>query len=164
MIDYIVAMFDLAVDGDKQGFMFFICLYALVVCGYSMFFQLRVARWPETKGALLQNGVSKIGGTEPVRSNQEYVASALYEYVVDGTLYQGKRVSPWVMVASHNAKFLLERQMRGIYQYADGGVRVFFNPNNPKKSYLIKPGRVGIAFTLSLALGPMLLYCAAYVV
>lgn len=164
MIDYIKAMFDLALDGDKQGFLFFICLYALVVCGYSVLFQLRVARWPEAKGALLQGGVSKIGGTEPVRSNQEYVASALYEYSVDGTLYQGKRVSPWVMVASHNAKFLLEKQMRGIQRDADGGVSVFFNPNNPKKSYLIKPGKLGIAFTLSLAVGPMLLYGCAYAV
>lgn len=164
MLDYIMEMFDLAVDGDKQGFMFFVCLYALVVCSYSVFFQLRVARWPETKGALLQNGVSKIGGTDPVRSNQEYVASALYEYVVDGTRYQGKRVSPWVMVASNNAKFLLEKQMRRIYRYADGGVSVFFNPNNPKKSYLIKPDRVGGVFTLSLAVGPMLLYGYSYAV
>lgn len=164
MIDYIMAMFDLAMAGDKQGFMFFVCLYALVTCGYSVFFQLRVSRWPEAKGALLQGGVSKIGGTEPVRSNQEYVASGLYEYVVDGALYQGKKVSPWVMVASHNAKFLLEKQMRGVHRYADGGVRVFFNPTNPKKSYLIKPGKVGIAFTLGLAVGPMLLYGYSYAV
>ena len=162
MIDYVMDMFALAVDGDTQGILFFICLYTLVTCGYSVFFQLRVSRWPQVKGTLLQGGVSKIGGTEPVRSNQEYVASALYEYIVDGTLYQGKRVSPWVMVASHNAKFLLEKQMRGVHRYADGGVRVFFNPNNPKKSYLIKPGTIGMVFTVTLAVGPMLLYGYSY--
>jgi len=164
MIDYVMQMFDLAVDGDKQGILFFICFYALIVCSYSVFFQIRVSRWPETRGALLQSGTTKIGGTDPVKSNQEYVASALYEYVVDGDLYQGKRVSPWVMVASHNAKFLLEKQMRGVHRYADGGVRVFFNPANPKKSYLIKPSKVGITFTFSLAVGPMLLYGYSYAV
>jgi len=106
--------------------------------------------------------VDKVGGTDPVLSHQDYAVRALYEYSVGGVVYQGIRVSPWVMLASHNAKILLEKQMRGIDKSEDGSVKVFYNPNYPKKSFLIKPGRIGIMITFILSVAPIWLYWIRY--
>jgi len=162
MIDYVVEMWVLASEGDKQGVIFFAALYTFVMAMYSSVFQLNVMKWPSTRGELQQAAVSKIGGTDLVTSEQEYIAKALYRYHVDGESFQGKRVSPWAISTSHNANFVLEKQMQGIHRYDDGSVQVFYNPKKPKKSFLIKPGKFGLAFTMLLAVLPLVLYVYAY--
>ena len=87
---------------------------------------------------------------------------ALYEYTVDGNLYKGNRVSPWVMVATHNAKVVLEKQLRKVERSRDGSVSVFYNPANPKKSLLIKPGVFGLKVTALIAVGAPTLYITSY--
>ena len=162
MVEYLSAMWALAADGDKRGIVFFAALYCLLLLSYSAVYQLRIMTWPSTTGVLVNRGARKVGGTHLVTSRQEYAASALYEYCVNGEHYQGSRVSPWVMIVSHNAKFLLDRQLARIRSNNDGGVAVFFNPRNPKKSFLVLPGKTGLAVTIALALLPILLYWFAY--
>ena len=162
MIDYFGEMSGLAAEGHRQGIFFFASFYTLLMLTYSVIYQLRITSWPSANGVLVKAGVEQFGATDWVKANQDYVASSLYEYSVDGTAYQGSRVSPWVIVASHNARFVLKKQMSNIKQNADGSVEVFFNPKKPKKSFLIKPGRVGLSVTFALAVTPFLLYWAEY--
>ena len=158
LVDYVSEMFDLAAAGDTQGIWFWAAVYAALVCGYSVFHQLRVRRWPSTMGRLERLGLRKFGATEWARSEQDYVGDALYTYRVDGTLYEGSRVSPWVVVASHNARALLSWQQRGVEHGEDGGVRVYYDPARPGKSFLIVPGRVGLVVTVGAALVPAVTY------
>lgn len=155
-------MWDLAVQGEKQGVLFFVALYTSVIMTASVLYQFHVRTWPETRGTLRRSGLAKFGATERLTSNQDYRADALYDYIVNGETYTGKRVSPWVMVASHNARFLLERQLDKIRRFDDGTVAVFYNPARPAKSFLIKPGNVGLAFCVVIAAVPLPWYWIAY--
>ena len=161
-MDYLSAMWELAVNADKQGIFFFASLYAFFLLSYSFIYQLRIISWPRTKGVLIKAVVEKVGGTKLVVSHQDYAASALYEYYVGDKAYQGSRVSPWAVMASHNARFVLKKQISCIQKNGDGSVEVLFNPKNPKKSFLIKPGKIGLAVTLFFAVGPISLYWSTY--
>jgi hypothetical protein len=48
-------------------------------------------------------GLDKFGAAI-ILADQDYRADALYTYQLEGKTYQGKRISPWVIVASHNAQ------------------------------------------------------------
>ncbi len=162
MVEYIRDMWDLAAAGDRQGVFFFIVVYVLVILTYSLFYQRYVASWSGTRGKLVQLGLRIFGATGWVISEQEYVTTSLYEYSVGGEKFQGKRVSPWAIVASYNVRFVLNKQMKHIKRYGDDGVEVYFNPKNPEKSFLIKPGKMGMAVTAMLAVAPMLFYVFEY--
>ena len=99
-----------------------------------------------------------MGGPEWVKSDQQYSLNAVYRYKVDGRIFEGHRVSAWVVVASHNARGVLEAQRKGVQRYPDGTVSVFYNPKRPDKSYLIRPGLPGLVITLCIIAGPMLYY------
>jgi hypothetical protein len=162
MFEYFGDMWALAIVGNKQGIFFFISLYSLLLLGYSAINQYKTAHWPSTEGILLNAGVKKWGFTEWKKSNQEYTASALYVYKVGEKEYQGTRMSPWVIIASHNVKFILEKQLSSIQNNEDGTITVFYNPNKPQKSYLIKPGKAGLIITSVVAVFPMLIYWLNY--
>jgi hypothetical protein len=162
MIEYINEMWRLALNGEKQGIVFFASVYVFILLGYSLVYQLRITKWPVAKGKLLVGEVEKINGTHPVLSEQEYVSKALYEYQVDGTDYKGSRVSPWVIVASHNAKIFLHKQMDKIQRNDDGSVEVYYAPSKPNKSFLIKPSTTGMLVTAVLGVVPIVLYGLSY--
>jgi len=161
MLEYISDMWALAIDGQKRGVVFFIALYAMLVVGWSFVYQCRIRRWPATAGSLAAAGIEKFGHANRL-TDQDYRVSALYSYRVNGSRYQGKRVSSWVVVASHNAKAVLNRQLAGIQHLPDNGVMVFYNPRRPDKSFLIQPGMVSLIFTLTVAVGPLMLYWVNY--
>ncbi|GAA5213198.1 DUF3592 domain-containing protein [Corallincola platygyrae] len=161
LTDYLENMWKLAMQGELQGIWFWAAVYCLLVCSYSIVFQLRTRRWPSVKGKLIEVGLSKFGA-DSVRAEQDYIAEALYSYTVDDVSYTGSKVSPWIFVTSHNARFILQKQMRAIQTYPDGGVKVFYNPRNPKKSLLIVAGKVGLVVTLLIATLPMILYYSRF--
>ena len=161
-VGYFIDMFELAKAGNTQGIYFFIVVYTTLVLSISLFFQYRINRWPIVKGDLLNKDVDKFGATEWATTNQEYVAEALYLYTVEGKKYFGKRVSAWVMVASHNAKFILEKQLSSIDVDDNGKVSVYYNPKKPQKSYLIITGIKSQLFTLTLILIPIIGYITKY--
>ena len=151
-----------ASNGETQGVFFLCAVYAFLMLSYSMIYQLRVSRWPSTTGTLHSETIEKWGNREFVTSNQQYKVAALYTYSVDGTTYQGKRVSPWIIIASHNARFLLKHQLNQTQKQSDNNVTIFYNPRKPSKSWLVKPGVKGMILTLILALIPMSLYLFRY--
>ncbi|WP_323750409.1 DUF3592 domain-containing protein [Marinobacter sp.] len=162
MIEYVKDMWLLASEGNKQGVLFFIVVYVFVMCLYSFFRQFLISQWPMTKGILKSASVDKWGVTELVLSDQDYKVSSLYKYKVADDIYHGHRVSPWIIIASHNSRFLLKNQLKNIRKDKDGTVNVFYNPKKPEKSYLIKPGVLGMAVTLDLAVLPFIFYLNAY--
>lgn len=164
LMGYVQDMYLLAAQGEKQGILFWVVVYTFIVSAYSLIFQIRTRYWPYTLGQLSHLAVNKFGGPEYALSNQDYVGKALYRYDVDGASYEGSRVSPWVIVASHNVRFLLEKQLSKVQHYPDGKVRVFYNPNKPQKSYLMVAGKGGIVFTVLLVLVPPLAYVFNYAV
>ncbi len=159
---YILDMWSLVESGDKQGYFFFIALYLLLVCGYSLIHQLNILKWPSVKGKLQKADVSKCGGSETGPSSQLFKASILYSYQVNNQSYIGHRLSPWLVLASYNAKQLLNKQISAIQHNEDASVKVFYNPNNPNKSFLIKPNQLGLLITLLLAICPIILYCLSF--
>ncbi len=118
--------------------------------------------WHFIHGEIVDFGVEKFGATDWVKSNQDYVSKALYKYNVSGIGYVGTRISPWIFVTSHNARFVLEKQMSSVQLLPDGKVKVFLNPHNPKKSYLIIAGRIGIFITFFISVLPLILFYFKY--
>lgn len=152
LVTEFAAFWSRVTEGDRQTILFLISLYCFLVLGYSAIHQWRMRRWPSTTGHLV-NMEKKVFSAHATRSDTTYRLNALYEYYVNGKQYQGKRVSAWVVVASHNAKGILDWQSRGVERVGDDQVRVFYNPAKPSKSVLIKPGQAGLAMT---ALGAVL--------
>ena len=132
-------------------------MYALLVCTYSLVFQIRTRSWPFTEGELAELGVETFGA-ESTLSDQDYASTALFQYEVDGSAFEGTKISPWIFVASHNARFVLQRQLGAVQWLSDDKVKVFYNPRKPKKSFLIVAGRLGIGITLLVAVLPLLAY------
>lgn len=128
-------MWQLAISGQTQGIWFWAALYAFIICVYSLIFQIRTRYWPCAQGELAEFGIEKFGATNWVKSNQDYASKALYKYSVSGIAYAGRRISPWVFVVSHNVRIILEKQMSSIQRFPDGKIKVFYNPNNPKKVF-----------------------------
>jgi hypothetical protein len=160
-LSYLQQMFDLAADGKLQGVWFWASLYMLVVCLYSALRQIQTRFWLSTKGKLENLGVEAFGCSNNL-SDQQYVGKTLYSYNVDGKVYQGKRISPWVFVTNHNAKGLLSRQQAGIDMLDPETVTVFYNPKNPGKSFLLKANKIGIVGTLIMAIAPLLSYLGRF--
>jgi hypothetical protein len=162
LIIYFQGIWQLAIQGETQGIWFWAAFYAFIVCLYSLIFQIRTRYWPFARGEITEFGVEKFGATDLVKSNQDYISKALYKYNVSGVAYDGTRISPWIFVASHNARFILEKQMSSIQRLPDGKIKVFYNPNNPKKGFLIIAGKMGICITLSICVLPLISFYYKY--
>ena len=63
--------------------------------------------------------------------------------------FRGKRLSAMVVVDSHNAKQLLNKQLKGIV-IKDEKVKVFYNPKKPNKSFLINGSYTQVIFTVAM--------------
>ncbi len=149
MLETLTEVIQAALKGDEQSLFLIAAVYMLLVCGYSVFYQVRMSR-------------RTFGARERVLGDQDYVADALYEYEVDGTPYENSRISPWVIVASHNVRFLLHRQLNRITLGPDGEIAVYYNPQRLEKSVLKKPGAVGQLITMTIGIAPTALYAARY--
>ncbi len=162
LVDSISGTLASAANGDEQSIILLAVIYVLLVCSYSVIWQMRVNAWPSVTGRLEKLGLRKFGATEYVRANQDYVSDALYTYQVNGQEYKGKRVSPWVMVASYNLRGLLRLQNKGVGVHSANEVTVYYNPAKPEKSFLVKTGPFSQIFTALIGIGPLLFYLARY--
>ena len=84
MINYLQDMWHLAAQAEPQGIWFWAAAYAAVIFAYSVVYQLRIRNWPSTEGELVEAGVRKFGATDLIKSDQDYVSTALYRYSVSG--------------------------------------------------------------------------------
>lgn len=126
----------------------------------SIIYQLRIRRWLATTGKLLIAATKAFGVTEVNPSDVNYTNDVSYEYSVDGNTHIGRRLSPWVIVATHNLKAILENQLNGL---ATGRrIAVFYNPAKPQQAFLKQPSILGIFITLGFAVfcfvTPMLVF------
>ena len=160
-MEYLTAMWELAVAGEKQGIVFFIALYCFLAMSISLIGQWRMRQWPSTTGKLLKAGTRTFGAYDTSPSETQYMIDVLYEYEVRGKKHRGKRVSPWIFITNHNASAILNHQFKSIDRRGDQ-VRIFFNPNNPKKSTLLRPGWFGICVSVAIWIGPLIGYWASY--
>ncbi|MFK7794710.1 MAG: hypothetical protein AB8B89_05115 [Gammaproteobacteria bacterium] len=154
-------MWQSAILGQAQGIWFWAAIYIFILCVYSTVFQIRTRYWPYTKGDLVEFDVEKFGASV-LKTDQIYTANTLYNYVVSGVKYEGRRISPWLIVASHNARFILRKQMSSVQKCADGKAKVFYKPSNPKKSFLIVASKLGIFITIVMGVLPLLLFYFRY--
>lgn len=161
---YFQEMSQLAIQGQIQGIWFWVAVYTFILCVYSLIFQIQTRYWPFTQGDLVEYRVKKLGAKSWTIVNQDYVSNALYNYNVSGVTHEGTRISPWIFVASHNAKFVLEKQMSALQRHPNGKVKVFYNPKNPKKSFLIVAGKTGVCITLLISVLPLISYYFQYYV
>ena len=161
MSDYVVQMWDLALQGNRQGVWFWVAVYAFLICGYSVLFQMLIRRWPSVKGQLKHLGLDKFGAAI-ILSDRDFRVDALYSYQVDGKTYQGKRISPWIIVASHNVQFVLKHQLAKVETFAGNKVKIFYKPSNPAKSWLILPSKLGVFITFLISLLPAFSYWLAF--
>ncbi len=148
-------IYDGVINGDKQTWLFLIAIYTLLCGLISLIVQIRILNWAETPGTLVQ---SQVGTWSPSVSADEvdFYANVRYNYTAADTVYEGHRLSPWTVIVSTNLRFILRWQMKGITHLSTDEVMVFYKPSNPKKSYLIKLGKIGIAFTVGMVFFPMI--------
>lgn len=137
--------------GRFEGFFALLFFGLGFACLYSIVYQLRIRSWPSTTGQLLKANTEKFGPTDFVLAETDYINAVAYEYTVRGETHIGKRFSAWLLVASHNLKFLLEKQLEGFE--AGQAVPVYYNPRKPAKSFLRRPGIPGLVVTALFALG-----------
>ena len=161
ILNYFQQMVDLASEGELQGIWFWASCYMLVVCLYSAYFQIRTRFWATTVGNIHNLGLKKFGISNDL-SEQQYRGKALYSYSVNGQTYEGTRISPWVFVTNYNAKGLLLKQQASIDMPTKDTVTVYYNPNKPQKSFLLKAGKFGILVTLISAVAPFLGYVSRF--
>lgn len=150
MLDYLHRMLDLALRKELQGIHFWATLYVLVVLAGSLWHALRVRRWPQVEGQLLDLGIRPLGGPDPGTRDQDYVPSALYRYEVNGRSYTGQGISIWKMSASgmlRNTAKLLPAQ---VSPDETGRIAIYYNPGRPEKSLLLRPGWPSITFLSAL--------------
>lgn len=162
MIQYFQEMWKLTLQGEVQGIWFWLAIYTLLVGIYSLIGQIKTRYWPFVYGEIIDLGVKTLVGSDWDKSNRKYASKTLYTYNVAGVSHEGTRISPWIFVASHNGRFVLEKQLASIQRLPDGKVKVFYNPNNPKKSFLIVANKIGIFITFFIVLLPSLLFYTKY--
>lgn len=160
-MEYLTTMWETAQAGEKQGVVFFIALYCFLVLTISLFGQWQMRQWPSTTGQLVSAGVRVFGAVDPAPSDTQYTTKALYEFEVGGEKYQGKRISPWIFITNRNARGILKHQLKSIDRQGDQ-VTIFYNPNNPRKSTLLRPGWFGIGVTVAIWVGPLIAYWVSY--
>lgn len=89
------------------------------------------------------------GVTEVNPSDVNYTNAVEYKYIVDGKTYIGTKLSPWIILATHNLKVILEKKLGGL---ATGQrLPVFYNSAKPRQAFLKRPGGFGILVTLGFA-------------
>lgn len=144
-------------QGEPRAVMAVAAVYFLACALFSLLFQWRVRQWPAVWGDLHQQGL-EVYGTDNLVAGRDYRAQVLYTYTVQDKVYEGSRLSPWLILASHHARLVLMQQMRGITRDDHGQVKVFYHPRKPHKSYLIVPGVGGMLVTVFFGVFPLVLY------
>lgn len=152
LVQHLQLLFQQAFAGNIQAIFFWVASFVAIACVWSSMYQLGIRRWPSVKGVLLHADTEKFGATDFVAAEQDYVIKLAYDYEVNGKQYRGSRLSPVVMTASGAGKAVLDYALANLEQQ-DGFVEVFYNPKNPAKSFLQKPGLYSGLFTLFMGAG-----------
>lgn len=144
-------------SGDPETWLLLFALYCLVLGSFALFYCLRIRHWPSVFGELKHSNVELLSASA-ITSDQNYFVQLSYTYNVDGKEYRGRRLSPFIIIASYNLRFLLRLQMKHVEIRDDGWVRIFYNPHRPEKSYLTPPRTTGLIALISVMFLPLIMY------
>ena len=146
MLDFILLKLQ---NKDPIAIAFAVSSFCTLASIYSLYYQYLVRHWPFVWGELKHKEVDKFGGTESVKSDQDYAVDVKYTYTVNDKDYLGNRLSAMVVITSHNLKQLLQKQLKGV-ETSNGKVKVYYNPKKPQKSFLINASKFQVTFTLAM--------------
>ena len=130
--------------GDQNAIIKVALAYFVFVGGYGTLTTYRMSRWPSVVGRLHELGVTA-GVPSLLRDDQNFSGHARYTYTVDGTSYENDCLSPFYLTATRNLRFLIRWQLRFVDRVGLDGVRVYYNPKNPRKSHLVRVGVRSVA-------------------
>lgn len=139
--------------GDRDAIILISGGYFALIGVYSLIYNIWLNRWPSVIGELQEQCVegSGVGAVSP--SDREYRAMVRYSYTVDGVVYEGDRLNPWLVMATHNLRGLLKLQFRAIKRHGGTQVTVYHHPGKPQKSYLDVPDWPSILLAATLCFG-----------
>jgi len=99
--------------------------------------------WPSTQGTIVESSVERHRSSGSNGSSTTYHAEILYEFVVDGTTYNGDRVAygDYGSSSPSHARHIVNR-------YPEGkSIAVYYMPGNPEEC-LLEPGMKGQSWFL----------------
>lgn len=122
---------------------------------YALFVLFRSTSWPSVEGVMVESSYKRntyIGSTELVavgRPRFDYDINVVYEYSVGGKKYIGNKLFASMPNNIDDGKLAEEM----VEKYPKGAiVRVYFDPSNPKHSYLESMGEVSVKHKVIIAL------------
>jgi len=139
MWHYIDSFFNAVLAGESQAIVTLVAIYFVLAGSYGLAYCIWIRSWPATEGKLTTAGLERWGPSMRAHE-QDYIAHIQYMYSVGGVAFEGSRLSPTFVMVSANSRFVLNWQMKGIKKLGVDQVEVIYNPRNPRKSFLIKPG------------------------
>ena len=147
--------------GERNAVIIAAAIY-FAACGvFATVNALRHSRWPVVVGVLLEAEVARTGGSSFRVDEWEFAGRVRYRYEVDGVRFEGDRLSPYLVMATYNLRFLIRWQLGWIERVGVDGVRVRHHPTNPRKSYLIGVGWRSILAVAGLCFGSAALLVAS---
>ena len=107
-------------------------VYLVLMLAYSYKRSMKINNWPYVLGKLQNADV------EYLHMIDRYSAwdSVSYEYEVGGQKFVGKRLSPLIVRGQMASK--IKKQLAKIQYVSNDEVKVFYDQNDPSKSYLVK--------------------------
>jgi hypothetical protein len=120
------------------------------ICGilYSVYrlFIIKISKgWPYTPGKIVTSYI------ESYYHGERYIERAVieYEYKVGGKLFRGSKISSGMDFGISSSAPSLSPAEYVIKKYRQGDeVKVFYNPNRPKSSFLEEGGYIGLAISI----------------
>jgi len=107
-------------------------IYMVSMITYSSIRSRRINAWPHVIGKLLNADVEYLHMLERGSAWED----VKYEYKVDGKQYVGTRLSPLVVRGQVGPRIM--KQLAKIEYLSNDQVKVFYNKEEPSKSYLVK--------------------------
>ena len=117
---------------DEQLIIWGAAVYLMSMLVYSYVRLMQINNWPYVVGRLKKADVDYI---HAIARGGAY-ENVSYEYVVGGHKFIGKRLSPFLIRGQVGP--LIKKQLSKMHYVSSDQVKVFFNPRDPSKSYLVK--------------------------
>lgn len=152
MTEYLQRSVDMAFSNGLQSLHFWATLYILTILLSSIWYIVRVRAWPSAEGHLLRNRPSSSSTQLHGADIEDHASSALYRYSVNGSPYEGARVSLWTEKIFWSTQSAVRHLPLHAQQALTGNILVYFNPKRPERSLIVRPGWGSIVCLWSLSI------------
>ena len=152
MTEYLQKSFDMAFSNGLQSLHLGATLYVLTILLSSIWYVARVRAWPSAEGHLLRDQPRSLTTLQHGADREELASYARYRYSVNGSSYEGVQVSLWKGATFWATQSAIRHLPRQAQQTSTGNILVYFNPNRPERSLIVRPGWGSIAVLWSLSI------------